>query len=321
MDDFEKARQKPAAWLNDDEKKVIRDNADKLNDEDKAAFASFLDTPDDAAGQGEGQSAGAADAGAGEGGGGGGEGAGAGSGDAGAGDAGAGDQGQPPAFSFKSEDDAKAFVLKLQQEQAAEKQRAIDAATTPEEKKWVEDNYKPKDWDEAYKKSAEYAVKLMEEKQEAREKQRQDNAKRAEADWQALIKEHKLTDVRNPDGTQNPEGVKVHDQIVEIGLKNGKKNFQEAYDLWSIIPEEKGGGYKIAAAAAGTDPAEIKKQQEDAKKVQLNKQKDAAAKLGGQSPAGDGKPAAGALDTPDYATLHKARSARELMRKAGVIGG
>lgn len=303
--DLEKVRWKTVSQLDDSEKEFLRQNADKLNDEEKDAFKDFL-TPDnptppaDQTGKGEGGegnnqgSQGAQDAG-------------------GQAPASGAEGGQPTApatgYQFKSEEEAAAFVKKQLDENEKAKKAAIDAAATPAEKKWVEDNWKPKTWNEGIKTAAEAAVEIMENRQKEREKKANEARERAEKDWQALKTKYSLPELTTD------EGIKIHNQIVDIGLKHGKKNFQEAYDLWSIIPTDKGGGYKIPASEAGAALAEQKKKQ-------VAEQKKVAAKMGGGGGEGNQQPSGGgSLDTPDYKQLHEARSVRELLRKTGVING
>lgn len=295
--DLDTVRLKTASQLDDAEKAFIKDNVDKLTDEDKDAYADFLN-PESNEGESEDDSSnqGFGDGSMGD------------NGEGGASDQSATDQGSEndnsssnSTYAFKSKEEAAAFVKEQLEANEKEKQAAIDAARTPEEKKWVEDNWKPKNWNEGIKTAAEAAADLIEERQAAKEAKRQENAKRAEADWQTLRKEHSLPDV------DTDEGAKIHNQIIDIGIKHGKQNFQQAYELWAMIPVEKGGGYTIDPSQAGKTLAEQKAKQ-------LSDQKKVAAKMSGQSQgtgkAGNQTP----VEAPEYKDLKKAKSARDLYK-------
>jgi hypothetical protein len=220
-------------------------------------------------------------------------------------------------FTFANEDEAKAYVAKLFD---AEKQKAIDAARTPEEKKYVEDTWKPKNWNESIKTTAEAAADILEQRQQLRNKQVEEHNKKVEADWQSLRTEHKLKDI------DDAEGLKVHDAIIAIGAKYGKKNFKDAYEAYLTIPAEFGGGYKpktetpapadpatpAPAAAAPTvttsEAAAIlaKSKSEAAKK--------AASKVGGNNPGTNAKPGNAGIKPISYEDLKKSPS--KLLREA-----
>lgn len=294
--DIEKLKLKTTSQLDDNEKQYLIDNVDKLNDEDREAYSDFLiaddipntdentitqettgeeNQPTDQAGEDTG-------------------------------DGGQNNNEPQKEYVFESEEDAKNFVLKVQQEQEAAKKAAIDAATTPAEKKYVEENWVPDDWNVALKKAVEIAKKEIREEDAAVVKKQEDNAKRLENEWQDLRKLHNLPE-RNTD-----EGRQIHDGIVTLGIKHGKTNFKDAYDLWSIVPKDKGGGYDPVAAVQEAKKAESKQK--------ISAQKKVASKLGGQAPETSVKSANGGnLETPDYNTLHNAKSVGDLLRKTGVI--
>lgn len=306
---LEKLRLKTAGQLKDNERTFIKEHAAELTDEDKEAYSVFLDTAPDAGG-GEGQpSAGAADAGASAGSG----------GDAGGGGNEGGNpaaNGTPseaqPAYVFKTEEEAQNFVKK---QIAQDKQAAIDAAATPAEKKWVEDNWKPKDWNQGIQTAAEAAVAIMEEKQKKAAEAADAHNKRVEADWQALRTEAKLNDIKNDDGTVNTDALKVHDAIVEIGTKFGKKNFKDAYEVYMMVPTDKGGGYVVTPGETPPPtPSEAGAALAKQKADKIAAQKKAAAKLGGQNPGSAAQGGGGAGFKPAYEDLKLSRS--KLIKRA-----
>ena len=203
-----------------------------------------------------------------------------------------------PTFSFKSEADAQEFVRKTQEEAAA-KQKAIDAAKTPEEKKYVEDNYKPNGWNEAYKKVDEIVDKKL---RQERERQVADGLQK---EWEGLAKEKGLPD------TKSSEGKAIHDSIVRFGIAAGKQTFTDAYAVWKTVPKEYGGGLEVAAVA------EAKKGDEDKIKEQGKKQRAAATKLATDNKEVNAKAGKGMLRQPTYEELHNARSTDELLERLG----
>lgn len=309
--DINKLKLKTAGQLDDKEKDFIRQNVDKLDDEDKDAYDSFLNPPSDNGGS-EGQpSAGAADAGGNP----------AGSSDAG----GSGDQnngaapsagtpGDQPAYTFKTEADAQAFVKAQIEKDAKDKQAAIDAAATPAEKKFVEDNWRPNNWNEGIKVVKDAVKQELQEEAQAQQKKVEEHNARVEADWQALRTANSLPDMVNPDGTENADGRKLHDAIVDIGTKMGKKNFKDAYEVYMMVPTDKGGGYVLPSNPNPT-PSEaasaLAKQKADKAKIQ----KDAAAKVGGQNPGSAGQSGGGAGFKPTYDDL-KTNSRQKLIKRA-----
>jgi hypothetical protein len=291
--DLNKLRLKTASQLNDAERTFIREHSADLTDEDKSAYADFL-TPSENAGEpengGEAGAAGEGNVGTGEG-----EGA-----------SGGGETPTPaptpptePSYQFKTEEEAKAFVQKTL---AEEKQKAIDAATTPEEKKYVEENWKPKNWNEAFKTAAEAAADLVEQRQQAQAKKIEEHNKKVEAEWQALRTEHKLEDVTTE------AGLKIHNAIVDIGVKFGRKNFKDAYEAYMMIPKEKGGGYEVPVSDAA---AVLAKQKAD----KLAEQKKVAAKVGGQNPGAGSVKGNAPLKPISYEDM-KTKSKSKLIKEA-----
>lgn len=305
--DLDKLRLKTAGQLSTPEKEFVKQHVAELTDEDKDAYAIFLDSPADE-GSGEGKpSVGAADAG----------GTPSGEGDAGgSADQGGGTpSGNQPAYVFKTEEDAQKFVKDQIAQNEKDKQAAIDAAATPAEKKWVEDTWKPNNWNEGIKTAAEAAVQIMEDKQKKAVEAANEHNKRVEADWQALRTEAKLADLKNEDGTDNVEAIKVHDAIVAIGTKMGKKNFKDAYEVYMMIPTDKGGGYVVTPGETPPPtPSEAGAALAKQKADKIAAQKKAAAKIGGQNPGSPSQGGAGTGYKPTYDDLKLSRA--KLIKRA-----
>lgn len=91
-----------------------------------------------------------------------------------------------------------------------------------------------------------------------------------------------------PDPVEKPdEYAKVHAAILKMGDENGKTNVTDAYKLWSIIPVEHGGG--LATGAPVVTPEE-----------KIDQQKDAAGRIG----SGRGAPTISKAGPPDAAVIH-----------------
>lgn len=265
--DLDKLKLKTASQLLPAEKDFVRANVDKLNDEDKEAYASFLN-PDDVTPEGDegADDSGQADDQSGEGGqpdesGDDGQGAAA---DAG----GEGAPVTPTAFSFKSEEEAREWVKKVREEEDAAKQAAIDAATTPAEKKYVEDNWKPKSWNEAMT----LAVKKAKEEIRAEDEERRvkENYDKFDKQWTDLTKENNLPALTTVKGRQ------IHNQIIGIMRGYGLTTFKAGYDKWKKI-EDPAAQSAVVSGEEGNAPVV------DPAKQKMAAQKAAAAKVGGQN--------------------------------------
>lgn len=294
--DLEKLKLKTADQLDDAQRNFIIEHRSELNEEDEEAYASFLnvqedDGNEDSSTEQSDTTTAAANT------------------DTSDDESNNGEEEKPvqeskPSFSFQSEEEAKEFVKNLQKEQEEEKQKAIDAAKTPEEKRYVEENWKPQDWNEGIK----TAVKIAKEeiKAEQQEEQRQAVATRLQQEWETLSKEKGLP------SDKTPEGKAIHDSIVRFGIAANKQTFTDAYEVWSQVPKAFGGGLEVAVKAEG-DKAE-----QDKKKEQVNKQKKVAAKIGGQND-GQGAGKAGNLPTATYEQAQKAKSTDQLLKELGYI--
>ncbi len=227
--DLDQLRLKTSEELNPDEKLFIKQNEDKLTDEDKDAYADFLGTTNDDSGNGQDDSGQGAD----------GDGAGD-SGDSGSGDGSAGDVTPPPGLVFKDEDEAKAFVAKtVAEEQEKQKQAAIDAAKTPEDKKYVEENWKPKDWNEGIKVAVQAALDAVEEKKVTETKVQEAARKAYEAEWDGIVTANNLPK------RDTEEGKKVLKAVYDVGVKYSQPTFTKAYELYKTLPTSAGGALEL----------------------------------------------------------------------------
>jgi len=274
MPNLDEVRLKTVSQLSEDDKTFLNQNVDKLTDEDKEAYSSVLSvsetpvTPEAPATP------------------------------------------EIPAtpetpYTFKSEEDAKAFVTKQLDEKkkkedqdAKDKQAAIDAAKTPEEKKYVEDTWKPKNWNEGIKTAAEAAADIVEQRQKAKEKETEENGKRLAREWGDVSKENKIPSL------ETKEGRSIHDQVVKLALQHGKTNFKDAYQLWSQTPKEFGGGYDPIKVAEKIQKDEAEKKE----KAEAEERRKAAAKIGGQNQGAGSIKGSGPLKPMSYEDMKKGRN-------------
>lgn len=293
--DLEKVKLKTYEQLSENERAFVVENKDSLNSEDLEAYAPLftkneevVETPSEEAGaQGENTE--------------------------GQGEGGEEDPNAKPAteekpvnegYAFKSEEEAREFVQKQLIESEKAKQAAIAAASTQEEKERIDKEWKPSDWLHAKK---VLGSELKEEikadlKKEAEERRQQEIGQQLQKEWEALAKEKGLP------SDKTEKGKAIHDSIVNFGVAAKKTTFKEAYEVWSKVPEQFGGGLKAAAEAEA--------KQED--KKQVSEQKKAAAKIGGQNSGAGTKPVKTA-GTVEYNKLHKAKSTMDLLKQEGYI--
>jgi hypothetical protein len=107
------------------------------------------------------------------------------------------------------------------------------------------------------------------EQQELQRKEQEKINEQFEAEYKQLAVTKKL-----PDPTTE-EGKQFRLNLVEFGKKHAKQNYTETLELWEQVPEQFGGGFKVAD----------QKKEEDKDKEQINKQKEAAALLNNPAPA------------------------------------
>lgn len=274
--ELDKIKLKTVSQLNDAEKSYLNEHISELNDEDKEAYAPILNVDDSAsagdAGSGDnGEGGDAAAAGQDDGAGG----AGSGGESAGGADAGAHPP-TPPTYSFKNEDEAREFVRKVQKEEADAKQRAIDAAKTPEDKKYVEDNWRPKTWNEGLKKAVEIAKKEIRDEEE--QKRIKANFDEYDRQWKELSTE------KNIPALTTLEGRKVHAQVIGIMQGFGLSTFKEGYAKWEKLSNaEKAEAGTSSGGGKEPSPSEAAAVLARAKAEKTAAQKRAAGKIGGQN--------------------------------------
>jgi hypothetical protein len=295
---------KTSAELNDDEKKFVKENEDKLSDEDKDAYSDFLNVQPDDAGVGTGAGDGSDDGNKG-----------GGTGEGGDGGNGAGD-GTPapgaddkPAYVFKTEEEAQKFVRDQIAKNEADKQAAIDAAKTPEEKRYVEDNWKPENWNKGL--NTIVATVKEELRQEAEAKAEKEAIEYWTNQW------NELSTAKNLPSLETQEGKLLHTQVINLMRGYGKKTFAEGYELWEkvngvvnpVAPTDAGAGAGGGADDAAQKAKDDAKAAADAKaKVEADRKK-AAAKVGGAN-AGTEKPNNGTSVKPfaSYEEMKKTSS-------------
>lgn len=307
--DLDQLRLKTASQLSDPEKDFIKENNDKLTQEDKDAYASFLAPEEngssDAGDSGDGRTdaGGTVDNGAGNGGEGG-SAAGDG-GDGGASGAGAGESAQPPAHVFKTEEEIQAYVKEEIAKNEKEKQAAIDAAATPEEKKYVEDNWKPENWNKGISTIKDIVKKELKEEDEA--ERVKEVGKKLDAEWEELSKE------KNIPALTTKEGREIHSSIINYGRASGKQNFHDAYEVWATVPKKFGGGLETVTAQTDAAAEEKKVVDEKAKKDAAERRA-AAGKIEGQNQGAGSVKGAASLSPISYEDLKQPRS--KLLKKA-----
>lgn len=302
--DINKLKLKTAQQLNDGEKDFIRNNQDKLNDEDKDAYSSFLTadipSPEGTEGESSNSEGGSENSAGQESAEGGNESEGEDSRPSGGGGDGSESTG---AFTFKSEQEAREWVKKVKDEDDAAKQKAIDAATTPEEKKYVEDNWKPKDWNEGLR----TAVKIAKEeiKAEAEEERIQKNFEKFDREWKTLSKE------RNIPSLDTVEGRKIHAQIIGIMRGYGLTTFKSGYEKWAKIEG-------IDVTAGDQSGQQNNETVVTTDKQKISAQKAAAAKIGGQNAGAGSVKGSGSIKAPNAADIRN-KSTNKLIRE-GLAG-
>lgn len=163
--------------------------------------------------------------------------------------------------------------------------------------------YTPKDWNEytndMFNKIApaveqRIIARLQEENRKFAEQQTQLKATQKEVYDKfegefATLAQSKL--IPDP-ATQKEEYDKVHNQILAIGDAHNKTNVTEAYKLWSIIPVIHGGGLVVSETPAAKPDT----------KAAMERQKAAAAKI----QPGRGAPGSRKGGPPQWAHVHNA---------------
>lgn len=270
---FEDVRHKPLDLLSQDEQQLIVENKDKLDDEERDAFSSLL-TPattgvddGDAGGDKEG---GEKDTGKED------------EGEQDASGEGKNGEGNPASavVTFKTPEEIQAYVDKRIEEKTKEIPPMPPVETKKEDAKHPEppkpifpEGYEPKDWNEFAAKLQEHLVPKTVDTLKEMTKAEQDEMRRINSgftqEFSELVSEGKLPDPeKEPDKFQAAEK-----QILAIGVTYGQESIKTAYDLWSKIPTDKGGGYELPTVEENPKP----KLDKDA----LRKQKEAAGRVAG----------------------------------------
>lgn len=271
--DLDKVRLKTVEELESKEIEFLNANLDKLTDEDKDAYATILKVEDKGDEGEDGDDKGS-------------------EGDDKGDDKGKGEEGddKPKGFAFASEDEAKKYVAdQIIEQQKKDRQAAIDAAKTPEEKKYVEENWKPKNWNEGIKVAVKAALDEVDERRKQETQKQEDQRKAFEKEWDGIVATNKLPKRETEDGK------KILKAVFDIGTKYGQPNFTKAYDLYTKIPESEGGGLKVGNGGKGD----------------MSEQKKRAAQVTGKT-ADDGKGKSAAPKS--YQDLH-GKSINQLIRE------
>jgi hypothetical protein len=194
----------------------------------------------------------------------------------------------PETVAFKSREELDEYLK--------EKLEASKKDETPEieEIRIFNENELPKDWNDALGRAvlkakeetlAEFQklTKAEKEEVERQKKAYEDTVAGFEAEFKQLSTEGKLP------GADTEEFQEARKQIYELGGQYALAKVTDAYNLWSKIPKEHGGGYDPQAQAQAD------------KKAQKQKQKQIASTVGGGS-GGDNR----ASSTPkmDYVKFH-----------------
>lgn len=184
--------------------------------------------------------------------------------------------------------------------EAAGKTKAEQDKEETKIQRLFEEGYEPKDWNEYSMQFLEKMTPIIEKRMFDRlEKERQaqvdlQNQTRTEQQkvYQqfegefANLSKQKLI----PDPTTQPDEYKrVHEEIIKVGDAHGKSNITDAYKLWAILPKQHGGGLDYTPPAV--DPN---------KRIQAQKQ--AAGRVGSSKGA-----VIPARKANDYNTIHNAR--------------
>lgn len=255
---------KTAGQLNDNEKNYLRENQDKLNAEDREAYSSFLvaeETPAPEGGESTEVTPPAEETPAPE--------------------VTPAPEATPeatptpsatPAYQFQTEEEAKAFVAKQIEESEKAKKAAIEKATTPEQKKYIEDNWNPDNWNVVARKFVDIAKNEIRAEKEQEESEK--NAKMYQAQWTELVTEKKVPSL------ETNEGKKVHKEIVSLMLGFGKKTFKEGYALWE---KTQGKAPEATPAPTPTPEATTTETAPITEKQKAASARQAATKIGGQN--------------------------------------
>lgn len=232
MDVLDTVRLKPLELLTDDDKQLLQDNYDNLNDEEKWAFGQFLVDPasvneEDQNNANDSTSSTDTDNTA---------------------------NTNTDENSEKKTEEEKLTVSKAEldqliqerieaQKKQAEAENSEEADTQDKVQlpQFFEKGWKPADANEfaqaLYDKLAPILVNDFTKMTERQKQQIVDYNSQMDEQYNDLAKKHSLP------AMDTDEGKKIDAQIASIAVAHGKKDYYEAFDLWSKIPVELGGGY------------------------------------------------------------------------------
>lgn len=144
-------------------------------------------------------------------------------------------------------------------------------------KTFFDAGYKPNDWNEytneMFKKIAPLIEQRVIKTLEDRNTKFQEEQKKLQTTQQTAYKQYEAEfDTLSNNGLipkrDDPEYPNVKQQIVDLGVANGKRNITDAYKLWSIIPVDKGGGLVLEGQVRSDPKAALQRQKEAAGRIQ-----------------------------------------------------
>lgn len=207
---------KSADELDDNEKSFIVENIDKLNDEDKQNYASFLPSQDTATPEKIQEPVNSQV-----------------------------DEQKPEAVTFKTQDEIDKYFEEKYGNRLKSIEEKVAPPEVPQEVKYLDGT--PESWDDidkAIKKAQEDAVekasKKLEEKEQEKarlEQARVEAIKTLQGQYSEIAKKDNLPDITTKEGQER------FSQLVKFGSDHNKDDINQAYDLWSKIPKKFGGGY------------------------------------------------------------------------------
>jgi hypothetical protein len=261
--DLEVVRWKTADDLDPEEAAFLRENVDKLNQEELDAFAEVLKEPEaeeeelEATGTGGEEEEKEEE------------------------EVEEKEEEKKPDAQYLTKDEANEFVQKALADREAAKK---DAETgTAEEKaakqeilKLFPDGYKPTDPNEFASKIVEALTPILTQKtienigqmNAAQRKQFDDANARLDAEYTEIAKKNGLPEL------SSEKGQLINGQLATVAAKYGIDNYHEAYELWSKLPAQYGGGFSVAD------------EEKAQKKEALKGQKKAASMVGKSSGEG-----------------------------------
>lgn len=169
----------------------------------------------------------------------------------------------------------------------------------------------PRDWNEAMTQTVKYlkdhpdilfkdiAPQMREYLRELDTKDQEkisENNKVFDTEVDTMAKEGKIADPKTPEG-------KLVDYLITLtGAKNGLNTMKDAYDLWTKVAPEFGGGYgyKVGTPLWEIKDGKIQVLKVDDKKIDIKTQKQAASKVGAGG-TGGGK----SIPEKKYSDIHR----------------